>query len=97
MYLVSQTKPALSIFSQRTAHQSHAQQAKLRDLENQIDGLRNTLKEAEAQAVKVITSLVFCFVLFLSYKSRYCYKLSETLKCIGLSQTATTVSNHFVR
>ncbi|KAJ7378123.1 hypothetical protein OS493_024788 [Desmophyllum pertusum] len=37
---------------QRTAHQSHAQQANLRDLENQIDALRNTLKYTETQAVK---------------------------------------------
>ena len=58
---------ALPIFSQRTANQSHEQQAKLRNLEDQIDGLRNTLKEAEAQAVKVISpfhKLAFCFVLF---------------------------------
>ena len=49
----------MSVFFQRTAHQSHAQQATLRDLENQSDALRNTLKDAETQAVKVISSLAF--------------------------------------
>ena len=46
----------MTFVSQRTAHQSHAQQAKLQDLENQINGLKNSLKEAETQAMKVIRS-----------------------------------------
>ncbi|XP_068727914.1 centriolin-like isoform X3 [Montipora capricornis] len=37
---------------ERTSHQSHAQQAKLQELENEIDGLRRALKEAETEALK---------------------------------------------
>ena len=46
--------PILTPLFQRTAHESHAQQAKLQELENQIKGLRKQLKDAETEAMKVI-------------------------------------------
>ena len=38
---------------QRTSQQSQAQQARLQDLENEIETLTRALKEAETQALKV--------------------------------------------
>ena len=38
---------------QRTSQQSQAQQARLQELENEIDTLTRALKEAETQALKV--------------------------------------------